>query len=384
VTSRARRGTVVKACLAGIALGAAVPAALPPRAYRQDLQQLYLVGRALHDGVDPFTPLPALAARYFPRPTDTFPHPSPYPPGLALVVSPLTVLPFPAITTAWLATNVALLVWIGRSLGWSARDALALAAWPPVWYLLQIGQLELLLLALLLLSWRSEHDGRELTAGVLLGTAVAIKPYLLLLLLPLAARRRTRALSGAALVVGMAQLATLAAVGPTGVARYYGDVLPHVGAFYSSTAINASPHGAFLRLFGGAVDVPPLVDRPALVLPLTVVASALGILALLRVGPRAAPLALLVALPAAWYYYVVLALPGIVALLRGTRPRLPVIAAAVAASAVMPVLRASVQVWTEFAGRSGPPPALLLAVQPLGIVALLVMSVRRAGDDRPA
>jgi uncharacterized membrane protein len=83
-----------------------------------------------------------------------------------------------------LAANVALLLVIGRWLALSVPASLALMAWPPVWYLLVIGQLELLILALAMLAWRVAAAGRDGRAGLWLGIAAAIKLYPLLFLLP--------------------------------------------------------------------------------------------------------------------------------------------------------------------------------------------------------
>ena len=47
-----RRVRITQACLAGVALGSLIAGALPPRSYNKDLQQQYLSGRALRDGID--------------------------------------------------------------------------------------------------------------------------------------------------------------------------------------------------------------------------------------------------------------------------------------------------------------------------------------------
>jgi len=156
-----RRVRITQACLAGIALGSLIAGTLPPRSYNKDLQQQYLSGRALRDGIDLFTPVSVLAARYLPAATDTFPHPDPHPPVLALLSVPLTLLPFPVIVPLWLGLNLVLLTRVGRWLGLSTRASLALAAWPPLWCLLYIGQLELVMLALALLGWRCAAAGRD-------------------------------------------------------------------------------------------------------------------------------------------------------------------------------------------------------------------------------
>ena len=101
------------------------------------------------------------------------------------------------IVPLWLGLNLVLLTTVGRWLGLSARTSLALAAWPPLWCLLYIGQLELLILTLALLGWRCAAAGRDGGAGSWLGLAAVLKLYPVLLLIPFAARRRTRLLAAA-------------------------------------------------------------------------------------------------------------------------------------------------------------------------------------------
>src|SRR5262245_27195245 len=204
---------VAQACLAGLALGPLVRGSLPPTAYSKDLQVEYLTASAWRDGLSIFTPLTELSARYFPVVTDNFPHPSPHPPVLTPLSLPLTWLPFPVIVFLWLFVNVALLVRVGRWLGLSVLASLALLAWPPLWCLVYIGQLELLILVLAMSSWRAAEAGRDWRAGLWLGLAAAIKLYPALFLLPYLWRWRVRIVVAAGAVFALSQLGGLLAVG---------------------------------------------------------------------------------------------------------------------------------------------------------------------------
>src|SRR5262249_17945849 len=139
---------LAQACLAGLALGLLAVGSLPPAAYQKDLQVEYLTASAWRDGVSIFTPVSQLSARYFPVATDNFPQPTPHPPCPPPFRLPLPWLPFPVSVFLWLFVNVALLVRVGRWLGLSVLGSLALLAWPPLWWLVLIGQLELLILVL--------------------------------------------------------------------------------------------------------------------------------------------------------------------------------------------------------------------------------------------
>jgi len=366
-----RRVRLTQACLAGIALGSLVAGTLPPRSYNKDLQQQYLSARALRDGIDLFTPVSDLAARYLPAATDTFPHPDPHPPVLALLSVPLTLLPFPVIVPLWLGLNLVLLTMVGRWLGLSNRASLALAAWPPLWCLLYIGQLELLILALALLGWRCAAAGCDGRAGSWLGLAAVLKLYPVFLLVPFAARGRTRLLLAAGTVIAVGQLANLATVGPAGFVRYYVDVVPSVAALYGHLGLNSSPYGALLRVFGGADDVSPIVHAPSVVLPATIALALVAMVALVILDPEASPVAALVGLPVVWYYYAPLALPQILVLLRSPPFRRRTLLAVGATSFVLPLVNVVVQWW----GRTAPPMAVLLAVQPAALLALLALSL---------
>ena len=81
--------------------------------------------------------------------------------------------------------NVALLVVVGRKLGLSPLASLAVAAWPPAFYLLSIGQWELVVLTLAMIGWQSARGGRDWRAGALFGLAALAKLYPALLVLPL-------------------------------------------------------------------------------------------------------------------------------------------------------------------------------------------------------
>jgi hypothetical protein len=372
---------IAQAVAAGLAFVTLVPRTLQSSVYGADLQQEYLAARALRDGIDIFTPISDLSARYFPIATTNFPHPSPYPPVVALLSVPLTLVPFPVLVPLWLLLNVLVLVVIGRWLGLSTRASLALAIWPPIWWVLRISQIELIVLALAMLAWRAASRGQDGRAGVWLGLATAIKFYPALFLLPFLVCRRYRLVVAAGQIVVAGQLGNLLVVGPTGLVRYYGEVLPGVAALYVREGLNSSVYGALLRLLGGATDVSPLVPAPGLVLPLAVVASVLALVCLAILRPEAAPVAALVALPNAWGYYAVLALPQIVTLLRRPDIRHATIIAVLAASVTFPVVdlprRLVVAMMPQVGDQALAIASVLLALQPAGYVALLVLSVAR-------
>jgi hypothetical protein len=365
---------VAQACLAGVALGTLVARSWPPNAYSKDLEQEYLIASAWRDGRSVFTPLTELSARYFPVATHNFPHSSPHPPVLAPLSLPLTWLPFPVIVFLWLFVNVGLLVRVGRWLGFSLVDSLALLAWPPLYWMVDIGQLELLILVLAMLGWRAAEAGRDWRAGLWLGVAAAIKLYPALFLLPFLWRCRVRIALGAGAVLALSQLGGLLAVGRSDMIRYYTEIVPSVSRYYSIRGLNAAPYGALLRLLGGAIDISPLVHAPGAVMPFTVALSLFALVALVRLAPARAPVATFVLLPTAWYYTVVLALPTVSDLLRVPSVRRATLVAALCLSVPLPVVNPLAELG------AGPLIGPLMALQAAGMVGLLVVSLTAARE----
>src|SRR5205823_219575 len=106
---------------------------------------------------------------------------------------------------------------------------------------------------------------------------------------PYVVRGRSRIIAAALSAFAAIQLGNVAVVGVRGLVRYYTEILPAVTAIYARLAINVSPYGTLLRLFGGAADVSPLVHAPAVAAPLALVCSVLALCALWRIDPEAAP-----------------------------------------------------------------------------------------------
>lgn len=79
---------------------------------------------------------------------------------------------------------------------------------------LHLGNINLGLMLLVLLSTEAVLDGRSLRAGLLLGIACAVKPYLLLLIVPFVVRREVRVLKGIALAYLIALILPLVYPGP--------------------------------------------------------------------------------------------------------------------------------------------------------------------------
>lgn len=375
---------LIQCSLAGMALALLV-LGLQPYAFPNDLVQDYLSARALRDGLDIFTPLDQLAARYFPQPVTQAIHANYHPPVLTALTLPMSFLPFELWDSIWLVVNMLLLLLIGRWLGLSISGSLALAAWPPLLWVLLLAQYDVLMLALVLAGWRAAASGNHWRAGMWLGLAASIKLYPLFFLLSFVVRRQFRVVLAAAAVFVVGQMGSLATVGPARFVHYYVEVLPAATAPEFLMAVNSSPYAFLHRFFGGASQhFEPIVNAPGLAAPLGIAVAALALISLLRLSPEAAPIAVFVASPVVWSYQIVLGLPQIVALFRSHAPRLAVILSATAASFALLIL-------LPIERGAGPEPivaSLRAGIQPLGYIGLLILSVwvtrRRDADVRLA
>lgn len=130
-----------------------------------------------------------------------------YLPAFAVLASPMAPLSAEAVKLSWFAASVALLV---VALRWSLDVVSPLRV--PAWWLvlaclvtlgkfyaheLVLGQVNLLLLMVVLGVVRALQRGREYQAGLLVALAVVVKPHALLLVPWLASRRSQPALAGA-------------------------------------------------------------------------------------------------------------------------------------------------------------------------------------------
>ena len=234
-----RRPPAAVGVLTAIAAGAAVVGAgiwLAVTSLQQDFAAYWLAGRACRLGLDPYlnqvgsTAAPALwdgiaifrHSRFL------------YSPLVAELFRPLAALPYrgakllftAAMLTAWGAA--------GLLLGGERRSRLwffgASALFFPLYRHLERGQIDLLILLLLVLAWRAEGV-RPFAAGAALALGTLFKPGLLMLLPVLWAGGRARAVAGA-LGAGLALIGlTVAIAGPARLHEYLSSVLPRVALY---------------------------------------------------------------------------------------------------------------------------------------------------------
>jgi alpha-1,2-mannosyltransferase len=163
-----------------------------------------------------------------------------YPPLLAFLL-----LPMPTYQVAWWCwATFSIICWLValslllRELSDDIRQKVSVVWWPvllaalinfpPVLSHLFWGQLQLLLLLMLVGSWLCLRRERNVAAGVLLGLVIALKIFPALLIVPLLVQRRWRCVAAAAFTATLALTLSFAAVGWDQGWFYLTRVLPDV------------------------------------------------------------------------------------------------------------------------------------------------------------
>jgi hypothetical protein len=348
-----KRGPAALAVVVSIGSVATVVAAsawLASRSLQQDFAAYWIAGSARRLGLDPY--LNQVGSSTAPALWDgiaIFRHSRfLYPPLVAELFRPLAALPYRAAKLLFTAGMLA--AWIGAGLLSSGRRGrtwffLASALFFPLYRHLERGQIDLLVLFLLAIAWRTR--ARFVLGGAALALAATVKPALLGLLPVVWALGRARlayaTLGATAAILGL----TMVVSGPARLREYVLSVLPRA-ALYGEGGTDAMllpaerfPAGArddgTTRLDGSSYqtaiwDAPAAASVPRLLTPesptivINLLPFALAILGLGRAARRrhgrpgdessgamllyATAVACVVASPAGWVMGLVVALPA--------------------------------------------------------------------------
>jgi hypothetical protein len=283
----------------------------------RDLAFDHVAARALLHGANPYAPVDKNGPRELPgyqfkrfwvEGLGSLPPPYWHTPVQLLIYLPLAPLPFPTAGVIWtlLAAGcfTTAIVLFGRELGFgrafSSVVAMGLLVTPLVRDELRFGQIHSILLLLAVLCWRNIKAQRDARAGVWLGIAIAIKVFPGFFLLPLLGMRRFRTVGVAGVLAcgtfGVAWLATGART------ALFAQMFQTVGA-WRLFGMNISWQGLILRATGHPMIVPLIGSIVFSALAVRPPSSASGDRFL-----AAAPLMIL-ALPLAWFFYLVLLIP---------------------------------------------------------------------------
>jgi alpha-1,2-mannosyltransferase len=201
-----------------------------------------------------------------------------YLPPAALALVPLTVLPFSSAAVLWrvlsygtLALTSFLLVRLLLPLHPELRLPAALilcvvmAVFQPIRASLNWGQIDIVLLLFVTLSMTAFVDRRDLIAGLWLGLALLVKPFLGFLVLYFVWKRSLTAVVASCLTPILVLGASLVVVDPRNLIDYLGVMSYWSGPIWSVSPGNQSPYGFLLRLFTVNPFTMPIADAPWIV-----------------------------------------------------------------------------------------------------------------------
>lgn len=306
------------------------------RATSVDFVQFFASARAVAGGERVYAPL-RMSDLGLDTPAGRDPseplHPNLNPPLLAVLLAPVSMLGISAAYACWSALSLVCgllaCAWISRTLrSDGGTDAglvwfwLAFLAYYPTHTAVMLGQVSLVLMALLTGAWLAARGGRDRLAGLLAGLALNLKLFTGLIVVYFVWQRRWRAAAWSLASTVALALVPLPWVGPAAYLEYV-ELLPSVDWFSSNW--NASFASFFTRVLGGAENE-PFLNMPAVANGLVIACSAVAVGALAwltRPASRAGGIdafdhgfgltmvVMLLVSPLGWmYYFPLLALPG--------------------------------------------------------------------------
>lgn len=251
-----------------------------------------------------------------------------YPPFAAIMFIPISDMPVVLSRLAFELASVAALAYAGyitlKLAGYRTTWTVTVATFvigmtlEPMYHTLFLGQVNLILLALIMADvWRAAR-GRP--AGIGIGIAAAIKlTPLIFIPLFLFARRKRDGLVAIAAFIACALVGYIVAPGDSGLYWHHEvEDTARVGGYYIS---NQSPYGMAIRVAGGVANV----GRWYIVIPLVlgILGLAAGVI-LARHNDWLSAVAVtgtagLLVSPVSWTHHWVWILPALAVLVRGTR-----------------------------------------------------------------
>jgi alpha-1,2-mannosyltransferase len=334
-----------------------------------DFGKFYYSTIAFLRGADMYDPTIATAVPVGPGATHQFWNLNP--PHFHLLVLPLAWLAPMQALSVWFAAGLfclclcVFLIWRELSIPWTPQSAfvatVAVLLPSSTGMVVLTGQVTLILMLPITLAWVSARRGAWTAAGVYLGLAASVKPFLGIFWIYLLLKRRLRA-AGVMAAVAIAW----AGIGATifGVASYQSWMATLSKVDWVWGPMNGSVAALFVRIFGPNPTFRPLIDNPEAGWVAAVTVSA-GIAACTcwvlgrddsdRGADRAFAgliLAALLITPLGWMYYLALLAGPAAALwlggtIRATRPQLVCIAVAVPGLLLPHIVTG---VWQHFPG----------------------------------
>lgn len=301
-----------------------------------DFFQDWASARNYFEGLPIYTPQAETAERYLgyrhdPR-NGVFVRVNGHPPAGVLVALPLAKLPYREAYWLWSAISLAIFVAVaaaalrfetGTFATWYWLPLLAVACGNPLAQHLVMGQISLVIAALVVGIAIADDRGRQVLAGVLWGTAVALKLFPVALVVYFLALRRGRTILAGTLTAAAWLGASYYLFGRQTYVDYVQTAMPEV-LRYRDWWLNYSVTGLWYKLFDGASgQTLPIMVAPAVARYGATVTIALVLIATTaivwrsrsrrdarRTGFAVAVAAMLLASPITWdHYFLILLWP---------------------------------------------------------------------------
>jgi alpha-1,2-mannosyltransferase len=244
-----------------------------------DFVQFYTMGRLSLTGraseIYNQAAFSAAQEEFIPASAGALYHPV-YPPQMALIMSPIALLPYAIAAVVW--TCISVLVYVGviamvwrhfrRELSDSALVGAAAAMFPPFWYVLLFGQNSVLILMIFFLAWRALEGRHSFLAGMVFGL-LAIKPqFAIPLVVIVLMGREWSVLAGAAVSLALQAMGVAAVFGGAVLVDYLKQVPTVVSSanqlepyLYKSLSLRT-----LTRLVGSGFGLPAWIALTLLVL----------------------------------------------------------------------------------------------------------------------
>ena len=262
----------------------------------RDTLTYYLMAKAISIGENPYQPVDELGHRFYGI-SQSMHHPAVSAPFTGILSLPLLLFSVDKAFIAWFCFEMICLVliaimlpilltgkvnWLQAIMFW-----ILLISWYPVMVELLLGQLTILLTALLLAALLAWKKDKRILSGVLTGVTIAIKMYTWPLVLYYAIKKEWKIFISSCLTIATINVVALIVIGIGPISDYYLKVTLQASEIYHSYMRNYSIWSIGYRLFEGThaangdfLSAPPLINKPLIA---TLIAAGLA-LAFLVVG----------------------------------------------------------------------------------------------------
>ncbi len=316
--------------------------------YSKDIIQDWLLAKAILHKTNPYLDIQELATRFIANvpQVQNGSHPSPHPPTVGILMTPLAFLSYKTAMIAWFLIELAfvagsvylicLTLKIKRPIALSIIAIPLSALWGASGEELVLGQLGITQLFFLSAAWYCISRQQAQLSGIFTGLAIILKPMLWPMLFFFVLKRLYKSLCYCALALLLSGGISAAILGRESLVYYATNVLPSVDGIYACSILNLSLRSIAPKVFTGIhspihniVYAKPMIDIPVLGAPLGWLLPIISIVLIFfyvfrldtQIGFSLMIIACILASPVVWGHYLVLLAIPISLLIKATIER---------------------------------------------------------------